>query len=63
MAIAALISVIIVTVSLTVGLVSRHFIKKDDNPIEELAEEIIKQETGIDIDLSPDSPEEKDANK
>lgn len=59
MAIAAILSVVIVVVSLTVGLVSRRFIKKSDNPIEEIAEEVIKQETGMDIDLSPDSPEDK----
>ncbi len=29
----------------------------DDNPVEEIAEEIIKKETGIDVDLSPTTPE------
>jgi len=29
----------------------------DDNPIEEISEEIIKKETGIDIDLTPHSHE------
>ncbi len=29
----------------------------DDNPIEEIAEEIIKKETGADVDLSPSTPE------
>lgn len=29
----------------------------DDNPIEEISEEIIKEETGIDIDLTPHSHE------
>jgi len=34
---------------------------KDDNPVEEKCEDIIKKETGIDIDLTPRSPEkEKD---
>lgn len=28
-----------------------------DNPIEEIGEQIIKQETGLDLDLSPNSPE------
>ncbi len=27
----------------------------DDNPIEELSEEFIKEETGLDIDLTPKS--------
>jgi len=28
-----------------------------DNPVEELAEDVIKIETGIDVDLTPESPE------
>lgn len=60
MAIAAILSVVIVVVSLAVGLISRRFIKEPDNPIEEIAEEVIKKEIGIDIDLSPDSPEDKE---
>lgn len=39
----------------TVGLVSRFVMKKKpDNPIEQLAEAVIKETTGVDIDLSPD---------
>lgn len=30
---------------------------KDDNPIEEACEEIIKETTGLEIDLTPNSPE------
>lgn len=30
---------------------------KDDNPIEEATEQIIQDKTGIDIDLTPDTPE------
>lgn len=30
---------------------------KDDNPIEEAAEKIIEKETGVDVDLSPLSPD------
>lgn len=30
---------------------------KDDNPVEEMSEEVIKYETGIDIDLTPETPE------
>lgn len=29
----------------------------DDNPLEEIAEQLIKNETGLDVDLSPSSPE------
>jgi hypothetical protein len=36
---------------------------KDDNAIEEVAECIIKQESGYDIDLTPDSPEALEKEK
>ncbi len=39
-----------------IGLGSVYFYG-DDNAVEEISEEIIKQETGIDIDLTPSSPE------
>lgn len=29
----------------------------DDNAVEEIAEEVIKKETGVDVDLTPNSPE------
>lgn len=29
----------------------------DDNPVEEIAEHIIKIETGLEVDLTPESPE------
>ena len=40
------------------GLMSRFvFKKKPDNYIEEMAEKIIKDETGVNLDLSPGSPD------
>lgn len=36
---------------------------KQDNVIEESIEKIIKEKTGIDVDLSPDTPEDSDGNK
>lgn len=36
---------------------NRYFGLEDDNPIEEAIEELIRYETGIDIDLTPGSPE------
>ena len=36
------------------GVVSTY-VFGDDNPIEEYSEEIIKEETGLDIDLTPNS--------
>lgn len=49
--------------SLSVGVLSYFygpFAKQADNPIEEAAEEVLKKETGFDVDLSPTSPEKKD---
>ena len=49
---------IIVVVALTVGYISKKYLG-DDNIVEEVAEKVIDSETGIDIDLSPSSPEKK----
>lgn len=41
-----------------IGLASTYVFKfKKDNSVEELAEEVIKKETGLNIDLSPESAE------
>jgi hypothetical protein len=37
--------------------INKQFGIQDDNPIEETVEEIIKVETGLNIDLTPDTPE------
>lgn len=37
-----------------IGVFSTYLLG-DDNPIEEFSEEIIKEETGLDIDLTPNS--------
>ncbi len=52
----------VVVGALVVGIGSRFVWKKlkNDNPIEEIAEEVIKKQTGLDIDLTPCSPEKKD---
>lgn len=43
-----------------IGIGSYHYFKlPQDNIVEEIAEEIIKKETGIDVDLSPESKEDK----
>jgi len=39
-----------------VGAMSQHFMWSD-NPIEEASEDIIEQKTGLDVDLSPSTPE------
>ncbi len=46
----------IIAISILAGLASVYF-WGDDNPIEEECEDLIKDEAGIDIDLSPSSPE------
>lgn len=40
--------------------VTQRFGFKQDNPVEEVAEEVIKAKTGLDVDLTPNSPEKKD---
>lgn len=41
-------------VATLVGIAATYYFKmKPDNPIEQAAEMVIKQETGMDIDLSP----------
>ena len=46
----------ILIIVVIIGLGSVYFYG-DDNAVEEISEEILKQETGIDIDLTPSSPE------
>lgn len=52
--IAAVICSIVVGVATT-----RYFHMKNDNPIEQAAEEVIKEETGMQVDLSPDEEVKK----
>ena len=55
-----IILIAIVVVAGVVGVGSKYFFGfKDDNVIEEIAEGVIKDETGVDVDLSPSSPEIK----
>ena len=48
--------VILVGLAIIIGIGSRKFLKTD-NIIEEAAERVIKDKTGYDIDLSPDTPD------
>jgi len=55
MAISLIAKIIIITGSVIVGLASTFIFKlKNDNPVEQVAEEVIKEETGLSIDLSPE---------
>lgn len=50
----------VVVVCASIGLAASFigpFKGKQDNPVEEKCEEIIKNETGMNIDLTPGSPE------
>lgn len=53
-----IIKVIVVILVIIVGISSAYFLG-DDNPVEEIAEEVIQEETGVNIDLTPNSPEPK----
>jgi hypothetical protein len=56
------IKALIVAGSLFVGLTSVYLLKmKPDNPIEEVCEKIVKDETGLDLDLTPTSSENQTA--
>lgn len=48
----------IVIAAIIIGLLSVYFLYQD-NPVEEVSEEIIKEQTGINVDLTPQTPEEE----
>ena len=52
------ITIITCVVLAIVGIGSYLITGQPDGPVEELSEYIIKEETGLDIDLTPNSPEE-----
>ncbi len=46
----------VVIAAIIIGLLSAYF-WYHDNPIEEVSEKIIEDQTGFDIDLTPQNPE------
>lgn len=52
-----IVMVVILIVCAMVGITSALFLGKDDAPIEEISEDVIQSETGLQIDLTPKSPE------
>ena len=46
--------VVVCIIATTIGIISIKYLG-NDNPIEEAAEQIIESETGLDIDLSPET--------
>ncbi len=54
------IAVLLIVVLLAmVGIGSAIYIGVDDQPIEEISESIIEEHTGLDVDLTPKSKENK----
>lgn len=53
---AGTILLLIIFVSFSIGIASDLFLSPD-NPVEEIAEDIIEKETGVKVDLSPGSEE------
>ena len=53
-----IVGAIVVGVSLIIGAISTIIIKKRDNAIEQIAEQIIEAKTGIEIDFTPEESEE-----
>jgi hypothetical protein len=51
-----LIFLLVFSVAVILGITSRQFLG-NDNPVEEASEELIDEYTGIEVDLSPGSPE------
>jgi len=52
---------LLVTAAIATALSIRFFFPglPQDNPVEEAAEYVIEQETGLSVDLTPESPEKK----
>jgi hypothetical protein len=57
-----IIKMIVIFLVIILGVGSVYFLG-DDNPVEEIAEEIIEEETGIKIDLTPSDWDIKNLKK
>jgi len=51
------VGIVTVVSAIAIGIGSRFVLKKSDNIIEEIAEDIIDARTGVEVDLSPDTPD------
>jgi hypothetical protein len=51
----------VICVSLVIGWISAFFWYQD-NPIEETSEKVIEEQTGIKIDLTPQTPEKTESS-
>lgn len=52
--------IVVVGIASSIGIGIKWIVPwlKDDNIVEEIAEKVIENKTGIDVDLSPTSPEQ-----
>ena len=55
----SMIIIIAVALAICATTISIYVSGKEDAPLEEAAEEVLKDVTGVDVDLTPDSPEPK----
>ena len=53
-----IIGTIILGISIVIGSVAHIIFKKKDSVVEQVAERIIKEQTGIDIDFTPEEQEQ-----
>lgn len=58
-----IILLIVITLVAGVGMIAAKMSKKDDGPVEEVAEEVIETLTGQKVDLTPSSPEDTKSNE
>jgi Tfp pilus assembly major pilin PilA len=54
--------IIITAIALITGYSWHHYVKKNDTPVEQMAETIIEKESGIKIDFSEEDKQQKGAN-
>jgi|GEM_PF-2448326 len=52
----------IIAAAIIIGLLSAYFWYQD-NPVEEISEEIIEKQTGVKVDLTPQTLEEESEDK
>lgn len=55
----SIVVIIIVATAVTIGWASGQWSQEEDGPVEEAMEKIIENQIGLDVDLTPCSPEKK----
>ena len=55
--------IIILLAAILVGAGAHFISKKNDSPIEQLAEQVIQNQSGIDVDFSKDSKKKDEKSK